>query len=562
MENVSSENTFSSSKQDKESSELLEMSPDSIIQWRNSLALSDIGVAAKKIYLVLHEMHSVKLTTPDRLEMLETLRPTVSFICTHLSKHIFDDGSVMSEKRNKIALLIQTLKLETAEGYRIIIDQLADTKAQKKLLLTAIYRLMSFEYKVLTATYQLYAIPPEGLWHEMHKLYEFAEKCGLLTKTITHDNVVQIRHKNVQDAYKHCAIMSISNPFSLSQKEIQLLNYMLEDWITLVSIKPLNKSADPLYCINLKQDNGPIYFHKLNQRHSKILALDLSKLTAHIEKVIRLKSLNSHASDKEILTSLENMADIILLEKLYTVWTQNLERNENRSSAGGKLKVALGLSSLHYYISESEHISHTKENDTEDDLNEIVLSSKASHSEQVPVNSYICKIINQSTGGLCLEWDESPSKTLNALELIGFEYHEGKTVTWFIGSIQWLKQAENKLQVGVKVLSPYAKPIRIQLANEDENHYSKWMSALLLPELLASHQPQTLITPFLPFKEGSIVNIEVNGEMITGRLNQTLFKAHQYKQFTIDYEGTAPYVDFDLAIDDKNASPLWQNFIK
>ena len=551
---------FSSSKQDKAHSDLIEMSPDSMLEWRNNLALSDIGVAAKKIYLVLHDMHRVKISATDRLTMLETIRPTVSFICTHLSKHISDDANILTSKRNKIALLIQTLQLETAEGYRIIIDQLGDTKTHKKLLLTAIYRLMSFEYKVLAATYQLYAIPPEGLWHEMHLLYRFADKHGLLNKSISQDTVVQIRHKNILDAYKHCLIMSLANPFRLTHKEIQQLNYVLEDWVKLVTLTPLSKIDDALYSVDLNQDQGPIYTELALKNSSGLLAIDLDKLTAHIQNLIRLKLPNTPLEEQEAMTSLENMIDTSFLEKLFIALTQHLERAEKRISVAGKMRVTFGLSSVHYFLERS--LSQDTDNSSKETSNEIVLSSEVSADEHLPVNSYYCTIVNESPSGFCLEWSENPPHELNALELIGLELKENKKTTWLIGSIQWLRQTDSKMQAGVKILSPFAKAIRIQLEGTDELPSSKWMSALLLPEFSTFRQPQTVIAPYLPFKEGSTVNIAIDDDEMKGTLSKTLFKAHHYKQFIIEYAHIAPHLDFNILSEQKSEHPVWRHFSK
>lgn len=546
MKITSDEITFSSSQQDKAKSELLDMTPDHLAQWRNNLTLSDIGVAAKKMYLVLHEMHSVQLVPLARLEMMELLRPTVSFICTHLSKKIFEDSQLVAAKKNKIALLIQTLRLEAAEGYRIVIDQLANNKMHKKLLLTAIYRLMTFQYKILSTSYQLYASPPDGLWLEMHKLYIFSEKQNLATKPISQDNVVQIRHKTILDAYKHCLLMGVSNPFRLSQKEIQQLDYLLEDWIKHVNLKSIESASNQFIIVNLNEDTGPIYYEyeQTGPLTGNLLSLGLDKLVKYVSEIIAIKEEKSAQKTDTQLSALEQMINSILLEKLYSSWTQRPARSKDRVVAQGKIKVSIGLSSIHYFIEKMTQPHHVGE--IQGNQDEIIMSSDIGESGNIPVNSYYCQIVNESPGGFRLEWEENPPNEISALELIGLEIiNEQKHSFWLVGSIQWLKQINGKLNIGVKILSPFAKSVKIQLYNKDEGALSKLMSALLLPESLHSKQPQSIITPYLPFKENSKIALLVDSEEIHGELKTALYKAHHYKQFTIEYDSKTP--QFDLA---------------
>lgn len=565
MKNTSADVTFSSISQDKDNSELLEMTTDSLAQWRNNLTLSDIGVAAKKMYLVLHDMHTIKLDPALRLELLELLRPTVSFICTHLSKKIYEDAHLVATKKNKIALLIQTLQLEAAEGYRITIDHLATQKTQKKLLLTAIYRLMTFQFKILTASYQLYASPPQGLWLEMHRLYQFSEQNGLATKSISQNNVVQIRHKSILDAYKHCLLMGISDSFRLSQKEIQQLNYLLEDWIKYVTLKSISHVGNEFIVINPNQDTGPLYNQDIqsDSTHTHLMALDLEKLVTYLEKVIALK--DSPAAHTEAqLSALESMINPILLEKLYFSWTQRPKRSKDRvePKSHNKIKVSIGLSSIHYFI--GQQLKHTHETDVDADNDEIIMSSDHITTDNIPMNSYHCDIIDASPGGFRLAWEDNPPQEINALELIGLEFiTEDKNSFWLVGSIQWLKQDEGKLHIGVKILSPYAKPVKIQLYDAEEGARSKLMSALLLPELPHLKQPQTLIAPYLPFKEGSKISMSVDGEEIYGDLKTNVLKAHHYKQFTLEYDTATPHLDFGpFKIGDQDTEAVWSSLYK
>lgn len=543
MNNSSDEITFSSSQQDKAKSELLLMTPVHLAEWRNNLTLSDIGVAAKKMYLVLHDMHSVQLDPIDRLEMIELLRPTVSFICTHLSKKIFENSQLVADKKSKIALLIQTLRLEAAEGYRIVIDQLAKSKMHKKSLVNAVYRLMTFLYKILSTSYQLYASPPDGLWLEIHKLYRFSENQNLATKLISQDNVVQIRHKTILDAYKHCLLMGVSNPFRLSQKEMQQIDYLIEEWMEYVSLKSIRSTSKELIIVNLNQDEGPIYQECAHTPAltDDILSFDLEKLVKHIKKIIEVKEEKSNDTE---LSALEEMINSVLLEKLYTAWTQRPTRTKDRIATQRKIKVSIGLSSIHYFIEKMIQPDSTPKKQLNND--EIIMSSENEASGNIPVNSYYCQIVNESPTGFRLEWEDNPPHEVNALELIGLEIiNEQKHRLWLVGSIQWLKQINGKLNIGVKILSPYAKPVKIQLYNSDEGAISKLMSALLLPELPHIKQPQSIITPYLPFKENSKISLLIDSEEIQGELKSTLYKAHHYKQFTIEYDSKTPHLDLD-----------------
>ena len=128
---------------------------------------------------------------------------------------------------------------------------------------------------------------------------------------------------------------------------------------------------------------------------------------------------------------------------------------------------------------------------------------------QVVFPVYTINIINHSPGGYCLEWPSNAPSQLQAGDIIGLKASNERQ--WTTAVIRWIRQIrDGGAQIGVELLAPNAQPCGVQLLRSGTP--SNYLRCLLAPEITAIARPATLITPRVPFQEGSRVNINHLGK--------------------------------------------------
>jgi len=145
---------------------------------------------------------------------------------------------------------------------------------------------------------------------------------------------------------------------------------------------------------------------------------------------------------------------------------------------------------------------------------------------------YKCMMIDESVGGCRLNWQsEEYTKTVVGL-LIGMQNPEDKrdSEQWNIGVIRWMKNhATAGMEMGVEILAPHA----VALATRNLTHKTRlgfFVRSLLLPELRAINQPQTLLTP-PGYQIGDKLEIHLGDSRFRVRLTKLLEQTGTFCQF-------------------------------
>ena len=134
-----------------------------------------------------------------------------------------------------------------------------------------------------------------------------------------------------------------------------------------------------------------------------------------------------------------------------------------------------------------------------------------------------------SPGGYCLSWPKDVPSQLQAGELLGIQ--DTPAQGWSISVVRWIRQVRaGGTQMGIELIAPQAKPCGALLLRKDEQN-SQYLRALLLPAIAAISRPATLITPRLPFQEGSKIQINLHGEEHKAVLTHRQTSTASFNQF-------------------------------
>jgi len=258
-----------------------------------------------------------------------------------------------------------------------------------------------------------------------------------------------------------------------------------------------------------------------------------------------------------------------LLRKLLSYWGHVPKRVFPRSSKGESVSIAMGLNSAHRIIFDSatgkinklnknsqfdepakfESLSLLDNAESKKDMwnlaypasdktNNIIEFESASEttiSEEQLKKHYKTEswaLVNESAGGYCIRCTDGSASKVQVGELIGIRRTgDGHTWKWGVGTIRWMKfNDSHELYLGIRMITPDAAAVGLKTTatNATAANYHR---TLMLPELQNINQPATLITPPVPYRVGSKVELKILGKKINVELTKQLTNTGLFAQF-------------------------------
>lgn len=556
----------------KQSLSLCEATPRDIKRWISLLPKANIGETARQLYQALVELNQLITPSDNRLHLLELIRPEVYFVCQHLERHFLNQAIVLDERPRKVANLCQALQNHLAIGYKQIVVQEAQRQARdgQQLLTIALQRAMHSLNSALIRASQLYCPVPEGLWLELHQLYQLASS-RQVHRVVVRDGLA--RHTeglSVEQTYLVALLLGCARCNQMRQNNIARLAEVLEPWSALVRLQGA-ELASSLFAV-APQVDGPPRYKSLFQASEMagLLGIDPLPLVDAIKHYLTLAT--EDRAQARLLVPEGISVD--LLQHLSSAWGDISERTFQRTPGRGALTLCIGMSALHFFLSGKQPfgaILKIKEagqavfkpiNKDEGDVwntafdaqpqnwdeglpyeeiqyNKPVTPGDTSPQPEPPASgenypTFELAIVNHSPGGYCLSWPKEVPSQLQAGELLGVQ--DAPSQGWSVAVVRWIRQVRGGgTQMGIELIAPHAQPCGLQLLRKADQH-SQYLRALLLPEISAISRPASLITPRLPFQEGNKVQINIHGDerraVLTSRQTSTgSFSQFEYRPF-------------------------------
>jgi len=320
------------------------MTPAEVTAWRNHLPMADLGNTAKKVYHAIHDCNRVNLELKARFEILETLRTPTQFISQSLRKHYINQTTSLTKQQLTIAQLAQTLQVEMAGGYKLIVEQLAtqgSTDLRNTLLPVALQRIIHYFTHIILRSYQLYSLAPSNIWKELHLVYDYAEKNQLL------------KQNNLGEDCKRILLLAAAYPYQWRQSEQEAIYKAAETWAPLITLRKdlPNASAPGLLIIDSAQDKPPLApIRGVLQFSPTCKVLDVNPILG------RLKSLLLEIEPNELQARIahnhepEYGISSSVLRGLIKEWGTPVSRAHERVPCSEPVKICIGLLATHYYI--------------------------------------------------------------------------------------------------------------------------------------------------------------------------------------------------------------------
>jgi hypothetical protein len=541
--------------------------PKDMKRWISTLPKANLGEMARQLYQGLGELNQLLTPSDNRMQLLELLRPEVSFVCKHLERHFLNQSVVLEERPRKVANLCQALQNHLAIGYKQIIARVAPRLSRDRttLLTTALQRALHCLNGPLIRANQLYCPVQDGLWLELHQIYQIARQLQLHSIPVADSQAHHTRTLTVEQTYLVALLMGCARCNQMRQHNIGKLADALDAWSAMVTLQqPLDDNS--LYAVAPSTDTAPRYTSLYAEdKRTNLLGINPRALSAALQRYIELPIEQRSQSYLHVPPGLS----IDVLQHLAAAWGDVSERAFQRTPGQGTLTVCVGMSALHYFVgghksfselllvpsvtvskvaeytlqplepakhdpwAQAMDVQRSGTSTTMLPFEEIEYQrdeadgGAAASDGQKSFPTYGLHIVNHSPGGYCLAWPKDVPDQLQAGEMIGIQDHGHG---WSIAVVRWVRQVRSGgTQMGVELIAPFAQACGMQLLRAEQS--SQYLRALLLPEVRAIDVPATVVAPRLPFEDGSKVMINTSGDERRATLKNRKATTGSYNQF-------------------------------
>ena len=532
------------------------LKPKEVKRWASELPIANTGETARQTYKTLVAFNRIQVPALVRAEITELFREPVRYINTNMTRHYMDVGFPLNSKARKAAQLAIELCNEVAHSYKSIIkDQLAAENAEfdQKLVIVAIHRALQYLGQSMFHNFLVYGEYSPGIWREIHFLYAWAAQNHIHNIPVKESTKRKWRQKNrsIEELYKGYLLLATVSPQRLRQSQIRRIHDKIPLWAKYTKIKKPHETThnSGIFFVNLWSDAPP---QKAISQHektdSRFRAFDLNEILSNVRQ-------DYDASDWESPSRVSEGTDLLpksLLRLLIRGWNKSLQRKFARTQMKLTLDVVVGLSNLFRVLEAENHPAQDEKDKKPKDMtvegtagslnwNDSVFSTLAVAS---PVNSqhgdsifadsmsvastllgeqpaaswaqpaasaiedlFSVLTYNESAEGYCLDWQGSIPPKVRVGDILGIR-SERNPGEYSLGITRWLRyRDENKLFLGVQVISNHVSVARLAPAGLGSNKQSVQSRCLLLTGDGIDKDQQGIITNTKTYPVGTILTL-------------------------------------------------------
>lgn len=441
------------------------------------------------------ELNRVQLAPSLRLQLLETLRPTVHFVGSGLRRHYLNQPIVLPEQAEKVSRLAHVLQQQLAAGYMLAALQGIGLGRQRGLpaaeLATCLHRAISELSQKLLRDFSLYRDAQPGCWHRLHQLAQLAWRQGVEHQAVSDEDGAS----NIEAAYLRALLLGSAKTHQLRQADLPRVYRKLLGWSRSVS---LCGPQQGLFTIDPGADSGPVY-REFATPGPGWLGLDTRALASQlVEERAEVAAGEGTLSDAELSSD--------LLGHLVHTWSTASKRAFLRMESNEEVDIALGLAAAHHFIAGETHFNQLltgsapeqlarpdnpflatgvppraterrlerrapgadrrdiwdsiysqRSNTTQVSLETIDYhirshqSSGDAERERERYRSHRVRTVNLSPGGFCLRWPPENATQIRTGEIVGLRENDSRA--WSVGVVRWVRLQANGPQLGIELLA-------------------------------------------------------------------------------------------------------------
>jgi hypothetical protein len=563
--------------------------PAALDAWIKALPAITVQSTAPLLLALLQSYNRCKLPAAVRLKASITLQPLVDQLIQQLHNHYQNESLPLRPKARAQADLASRLLDEATFAYkRVVSDSVTVDNDMSITLMVAALRLAIDQMgQQLLESYSQYAPPAPGLWGELHRTYQLAERNGLHLRVLAEDEDTDNPFATVQHGYLRVALLALTMPNHLMPGQAALIYGYLEKWTVgcRMFIKKVTVAETGDIVIDLAGERPPAVatgyarFRPIDGRF-----LDISKLQEKLDSVSASVDEKQQARHGLPLTIAERLRRD-LLTRLRAAWQGRAERrNQREDDMTSTVSLCLGLDACHHFIAgeadftpEQDEIHYHRPHETDgglalasnddhwklagltsttklgqdatrlshfigtvdvwDAVHETEIHARSKREASMAhfrIEPWLC--VNQSAGGMALRrLPETQSRT-RVGALVAFPVDEQHS-HWKVGALRWLQDSpDGNFDIGIMTFADTAIPVAVRAIGGAGTGGEYFRSLLIKPAFLDNaaaegNEPTALLVPASIYDIGTqlVLNRQTTLEYV--RLTRLVETTSSYSLF-------------------------------
>lgn len=467
----------------------VETRPKATAEWLARLPFASPVDTAQQLVMALYSLNRQPLSEDARYALLALYRPVVARAADSLETLLAESGVPPHAQQRHNGVLLRELLIEHSIGYKHLLLALGSQRigrnpARRMTEVTA--RLMAANRDVLNACHLTYSPPPEGLWLEMHQLYQQAQ-------------ATEVADMAVDDAlpagrvYCQALLLALADPPHMSRTELAHTRLYLETFGALATLETgRDNPAQHGFAIPADSDrcHSPLPADG-NTGQDNTLWLGTDEICRHLRDTGNHLRTGHSPRQAGLPQDMEDAFSLSLCKRLLKLWRNPTQRAFKRYAAPGTtVQLVAGVSAIHYLLelglpAAGPNAQGAGQMQPNREIGAIVTPPIALHSSH-------WTITNDSAAGLALSG--TPDAPLNLKVGDALAMRPDATAPWSLAVIRWLKMRDaRQVELGIERLSPQVQPVWVRPLRG--HHTSSPEPALFVLGISALQIPDRLLLP-------------------------------------------------------------------
>jgi len=575
----------------------LQPQPNALAAWIAAQPTINLQSTASLAFKLLQSYNRCKMPAVIRLKAMITLQPVIDNIVEQLRSYYQNESLPLHKSARTQANMAARFLDETAFAYKAVVaDAVIDTENNEmsiNLFIASLRLAIDHLGHQLLECYTQYAPPVSGLWGEIHRTYQLAERNGLHTRILTENKTADNPFTTVQHGYLRLVLLALAIPNHLIPGQAIYIYTCLEKWT--VGCRLFNKKITVAktgdIVIDLAGERPPAMatgyarFRPVDGRF-----LDISRLQEKLDGISASVD-EKHRGKQGVPLTIAERLRRDLLTRLRKAWKGRAERACLREEdMTTHISLCMGLDMCHHFISnengfhpEQDEIHYHRPQETSGGLalaptNTLTLEEPGSTCQQGRNTTRVSRFtegvdvwdaiheaeiharekreaamahfriepwlrMNYSAAGLALRRVPKTQSRTRVGTVVAFRNDNDNDKLWTVGTLRWLQDTPGKtFNIGIIVLSTQGIPVAVRAIGGAGTGGEYFRSLLIKPTFLGEQDTVefALLVPASIYDIGTQLVLNRQTELEYVRLTRMIDTSSSFSLFEFKHIEVPP----------------------
>lgn len=496
------------------------VSVDECHAWLARLPLVHAAAAHGALTARIEHLNAAHLSVPERLAMLEMLRPAIVAVQAEQAKKCINKPLPLSPQRREILEAVSGLWDALALGYQRALVPAAATGHCTDTLALACHRALDCTWRAILDHARAYVQTRATDLRMLHRLYASAEGNGFAALAVPDPLSRSSRSQTCARTYTRAVLLDAASPRERPPEQLDLLAHWLDRWAAKVIVKrepPRGGERAPL-SVDLA---GEIGARRRADTSPALRYLDVTLLAKSLAKRIHGARQGQGLAQLDLEGSLEAHEAEQVLVSLYRHWCESGPRRAHqRHDVREPALVCAGLEAAHFGLG---GIGKAAGDAT---MPGAARRMSASFARAVASETWLLRDESISGLGLVRRRDDTRAAPVAHGQLVLVHADGGRK--GMVAAVQWLQESgEGDMHVGARLLPGVPAPVTV--SNGDGSR-GLGIALSALPSL---GTPPTLVLPAGWFRPGRTLQVRED-EVRTVRLAALVERGADFERVSFE----------------------------